>query len=71
MAAAVIAMLQKPGIEFEHAPTVAEALYRLEQYPAADFADGLLVARATHLGRDRLPSFDTGAAKLSRAQWVQ
>ena len=71
MTAAVIAMLETPGIEFEHAPTVEEALYLFEQYPSTDFADCLLVARATHLGRGRFLSFDAGAAKLPRAEFVQ
>lgn len=71
MMAAVIAMLETPGIEFEHAPTVEEALYFFEQYPSADFADCLLVARATHLGRDRVLTVDAGAAKLPRAELVQ
>jgi predicted nucleic-acid-binding protein len=71
MPAAVIAMLETPGIEVEHAPTVEEALYLLEQYPSADFAHCLLVARATHLGRDRFLTFDAGAARLPRAELVQ
>jgi predicted nucleic-acid-binding protein len=71
MTAAVIAMLETPGIEFEHAPTVEEPLYLSGQYPCADFADGLLVAPATHLGRDRLLTFDGGAARLPRAELVQ
>jgi len=71
MTAAVIAMLETPGIEFEHAPTVEETLYLFEQYPSAEFADCLLVARATHLGRDRFLTLDAGAAKLPRAELVQ
>jgi len=71
MTAAVIAMLETPGIEFEHGPTVEEALYLFEQFPSADFADCLLVARATHLGRGRFLTFDAGAAKLPRAELVQ
>lgn len=65
--AAVIAMLETPSIEFEHPPTVEEALYLFEQYPSADFADCLQVARVTHLGRSFL-TFDAGAAKLPRAE---
>jgi predicted nucleic-acid-binding protein len=71
MTAAVAAMLEAPGIEFEHTPTVEEALYFLELHPSAGFADCLLVARAAHLGRDRFLTFDTGAAKLPRAELVQ
>ena len=71
MTAAVIAMLETPGIEFEQAPTVEEALYLFKQVPPADFEDCLLVARATRLGRDRFLIFDAGAAKLPRAEWVQ
>ena len=71
MTAAVIAMLETPDIEFEHAPTVEEALYLFEQYPSADFADCLLVACATHLGRDHFLTFDADAAKLPRAELVQ
>jgi predicted nucleic-acid-binding protein len=70
MTAAVVAMLETPGIEFEHAPAVEEALYLLELHPSADFADCLLVARAAHLGRDRFVTFDAGAAKLPRAELV-
>jgi len=57
MTAAVIAMLETPGREFEHAPRAEEALYLFEQYPSADFGDCLLAARATHLGRDRFLTF--------------
>ena len=71
MTAAVIAMLETPSIEFEHEPTVEEALYLFEQYPSTDFADCLLVARAMHLGRNRFLTFDAGAARLPRAEWVQ
>ena len=68
MVSALIAMLESPGIEFEHDATVEEALYLLEQFPDADFADCLLVARATHLGRSRFLTFDAGAARLPRAE---
>jgi predicted nucleic-acid-binding protein len=40
MTAAVIAMLETPGIEFEHAPTFEEALYLFGQVPSVDFASG-------------------------------
>lgn len=71
ISAAVIAMLETPGIEFEHDATVEEALYLLEQFPSADFADCLLAARATHLGRSRFVTFDAGAARLPRAELLQ
>lgn len=68
MTAAVIAMLETPGLEFEHAPTVEEALYLFDQVPSSDFADCLLLARAMHLGRGRFLTFDVGAAKLPQAE---
>jgi len=68
MASAIVALLEAPGIEFEHHATVEEALALFEQYPAADFADCLLVARAAHLGCSRLLTFDAGAARLPRAE---
>ena len=67
MAAAFISMLESPGIAFEDDATVEEALYLLDQVPSADFADCLLVARATHLGRSRFVTFDAHAARLPRA----
>lgn len=71
MVAAVISMLETPGIEFEHDATVEEALYLLDQFPSAHFADCLLLARATHLGRSRFVSFDAAAAGLPRAELLQ
>ena len=71
MASAFISMLETPGIEFEHDPTVEEALYLLDQFPSADFADCLLAARATHLGRSRFVTFDAGAARLPRGELLQ
>lgn len=68
MVAAVISMLETPGIEFEHDATVEEALHLLDQFPSADFADCLLVARATHLGRSRFVTFDAAAARLPRGE---
>lgn len=65
---ALIAMLESPGIEFEHDATVEEALFLLDQHPGADFADCLLLARATHLGRSRFLTFDASAARLPRAE---
>jgi predicted nucleic-acid-binding protein len=71
MVAAFISMLEAPGIEFEHDATVEEALYLLDQFPSADFADCLLVARAAHLGRSRFVTFDVGAARLPRGELLQ
>ena len=71
IASAFISMLETPGIEFEHDPTVEVALYLLDQFPTADFADCLLVARATHLGRSRFVTFDAGAAPLPRGELLQ
>lgn len=71
LAAALIAMLETPGIEFEHDATVEEALYLLDQYPSADFADCLLCARAVHLGRSRFVTFDARAARLPRGELLR
>jgi predicted nucleic-acid-binding protein len=71
MASAFVAMLEAPGIVFEHDATVEEALYLLNQFPTADFADCLLVARATHLGRSRFATFDASAARLPRGELLQ
>jgi predicted nucleic-acid-binding protein len=68
IAAAVVAMLESAGIEFEHVPTVEEALALFRQYPSADFADCMLAARAAHLGCDQFLTFDAGAARMPRAQ---
>ena len=50
---------------------VEEALYLLDQFSSADFADCLLVARATHLGRSRFVTFDIGAERLPRGELLQ
>ena len=71
MASAFISMLETPSIELEHDATVEEALYLLDQFPSSDFADCLLAARAMHLGRSRLVTFDAGAARLPRAEFLQ
>jgi predicted nucleic-acid-binding protein len=71
MTTAFIAMLESPGIEFEHDATVEEALYLLDQFPTADFADCLLAARAAHLGRSRFVTFDAAAARLPRGELLQ
>jgi predicted nucleic-acid-binding protein len=65
------ALLEAPGIEFEHDATVEEALYGLDQFPGADFADCALVARAAHLGRSRFVTFDAGVARLPRGERLQ
>ena len=71
MASAFIAMLESPGIEFEHDATVEEALYLMDQFSTADFADCLLAARASHLGRSRFVTFDAEAARLPRGELLQ
>jgi predicted nucleic-acid-binding protein len=71
MVAAFISMLEAPGIEFEHDATVEESLFLLDQFPSADFADCLLAARASHLGRARFVTFDAGAARLPRGELLQ
>lgn len=67
IASAFAALLESVNVEFEHPPTVEEALYVWAQHPQADFADCLLTARATHLGRSRFLTFDVGAARLPGA----
>jgi predicted nucleic-acid-binding protein len=69
--ATFMAMLETPGIELEHDATVEEALYLFNQFASADFADCLLAARATHLGRSGFLTFDAGAARLPRADLLQ
>lgn len=64
IAGAFTALLESADVEFEHPPTVEEALYVWAQHPAADFADCLFTARATHLGRSRFVTFDASAARL-------
>lgn len=71
MAGAFISMLETPAIEFEHDATVEEALYLVDQFPSADFADCLLAARAAQLGRSRFVSFDAGAARLPNGELLQ
>jgi predicted nucleic-acid-binding protein len=61
-------LLESGDVEFEHEPTVEEALHLWSQSPRADFADCLLSARAVHLGRSRFMTFDVGASKLPRAE---
>lgn len=68
VAAAFNALLESADVEFEHPPTVEEALYVWAQNPNADFADCLLTARAAHLGRSRFLTFDAGAARLPGAE---
>ena len=64
IAGAFTALLECSDVEFEHSPTVEEALYLWAQHPGTDFADCLLTARAAHLGRRRFLTFDAGAARL-------
>ena len=64
IAAAFFALLECGDVEFEHPPTVEEALYVWAQHPGCDFADCLPVARAAHLGRNQFVTFDAGAACL-------
>jgi predicted nucleic-acid-binding protein len=68
IAGAFTALLESADVEFEHPPTVEEALYVWAQHPEADFADCLLTARAAHLGRSRFLTFDAGAARLPGAE---
>lgn len=68
IAVAFTALLESADVEFEHPPTVEEALYVWAQHPEADFADCLLTARAAHLGRSRFLTFDAGAARLPGAE---
>jgi predicted nucleic-acid-binding protein len=64
-------LLESAGVEFEHEPTVEETLYLWAQYPRADFADCLLSARASHLGRSRFLTFDTDAAQLPHGELLK
>ena len=64
IAGAFAALLECADVEFEHPPTVEEALYVWAQHAGADFADCLLTARAAHLGRSRFLAFDAGAAQM-------
>ena len=64
IAGAFTALLESGDVEFEHLPTVEEALYVWAQHPGADFAGCRLAARAAHLGRSRFVTFDAGAARL-------
>ncbi|MFO1286890.1 MAG: hypothetical protein U1F25_18205 [Rubrivivax sp.] len=68
IAGACNALLESADVEFEHPPTVEEALYVWAHHPAADFADCLLTARAAHLGRRRFVTFDAAAARLPGAE---
>ena len=64
IACAFTALPQGADVEFEHPPTVEEALYIWAQHPEAGFADCQLTARAAHLGRSHFLTFDAGAARL-------
>ena len=71
IASAFAQLLESGDVEFEHEPTVEETLHLWSQQARADFADCLLVARATHLGRSRFVTFDVGAARLPRGELLQ
>ena len=68
IAGACGALLESADVEFEHPPTVEEALFVWAQHQEAGFADCLLTARAAHLGRSRFLTFDVGAARLPGAE---
>ena len=68
IAGAFAKLLESGDVEFEHEPTVEEALHLWGQHSRADFADCLLNARAVHLGRSRFMTFDVGASRLPRAE---
>jgi len=68
MAAACMAMFRTLGIELGEDATAKEALYLFDQLAAADFADDVLAAGATHLGCSRFMTFDAAAAHLARAE---
>ena len=61
-------LLESSDVEFEHEPTVEEALYLCSRLSKVGFADCLMNARAAHLGRSRFVTFDVGASKLPRAE---
>jgi len=65
---AFMQLLESGDVEFEHEPTVEEALYLWARHSKVGFADCLLNARAAHLGRYRFMTFDVGASKLPRAE---
>lgn len=71
IANAFMQLLESSGVDFEHEPTVEEALYVWTQHPRADFADCLQAARAAHLGRSRFVTFDAIAAQLPRGEVLQ
>jgi predicted nucleic-acid-binding protein len=67
IAGAFAALLESVDVEFEHPPTVEEALYVWTHHPEADFANCLHAARAAHLGCSRFVTFDAGAGRLPGA----
>ena len=71
VADAFTGLLESIDVEFEHLPSVEEALYVWAQHPDADFADCLLTARAAHLGRSRFLTFDAGAARLPGVELIE
>jgi predicted nucleic-acid-binding protein len=50
---------------------LTETRFLLDRFPLADFADGLLAARAAHLGRLRFVTFDAAAARLPLGELLQ
>lgn len=68
IAGAFVQLLESADVAWEHEATVEETLRLWALHPAADFADCLLCARATQLGRSRFVTFDAGAARLPGAE---
>lgn len=68
IASAFTQLLESREVVFEHEATVEECLYLWAQHPTADFADCLLLARATQMGRVPFMTFDAGAARLPGAE---
>ncbi|HEY4081584.1 MAG TPA: type II toxin-antitoxin system VapC family toxin [Burkholderiaceae bacterium] len=71
IASAFAQLLESRGLEFEHEPTVEEAMYLWTHHASADFADCLLLARSVQMGRNRFLTFDAGAAKLPHAELLR
>lgn len=65
---AFVQLLESADVTWEHEAAVEETLRLWALHPSADFADCLLCARATQLGRGRFVTFDAGAARLPGAE---